>query len=963
MRTAYPTRSAILACLALSLALPFSASGVTQYGPNSNSAFNAQRRLEAYTNQIVDSCRSQRNSTGNSSSGSARPYIAPWKPPQTTSGDYKQERGKQRDKLISAGDAWRTMMAADAKRSPAERAQRNAENARAAERQRLAASLQREADFAKAREALIQRDWDAYRSRVGGYAPRTPVPDFSSAAASVDWLLKHHAQQPNEWAQVRAASLLTDGVRGPVDVPGVLALLAVERSPAGAALHPARRVLHCYLKALPTAAAGTVGEAEQGARRDLLELAKTDPLARWYGARLLSFSEKTEERREALRLLPDGYWCILDHPAPGVYATSDSSFALRSTHVHDILQRCAGEWPQVLGELKSEELGRIAKVVSSYAGPEREVLWDHFGEAIARTLGTLPETDLFNYSDFGNFLVESGNANSSASCGLSALLRLQLLDIDDLSPVVTPWREHWRSPATIDALERWASTPGKLGARSRLALGLLAEEAAKERPRPHFPLPEVAVWHAARAEVDRLGGGPGASEAIKRRDDARKTAAAAFKSRLDSAPDNETVKDLPPLLRDYHKDMLVSQRLESFADTASVPGLAVSDKTFDLDKADALYDRALVEEISLGQRRALLLEATLLGGAEAPGALSSLCDSDRLRDRLRKLAVERQARDAQAGRPRARVVAVLRAALSGTELDGPLQDALSQGSILARSLQLNRHIARHMSDRMDRPPSWRLPAERIAELDEAVLALGQSTELQREFNLHRSLTLRIRTMPAENLFKELTAWREDMERRDLNARMGELIKPAILGLTEELKQWPGIDLSLPEHADARQAAQDLRSFGEDALYRDAPLALKCMILATSKGDNTSLALLMDWLRAGVEDLPKMPQIAELLEPGFLRMMQANGELGDPVAAYTVGARKLDQAKDQAAFHEALKWLGYAAERGNMDAALQIQGLYESGGEFLAPDQKQADHWTKIGHAIADSTLVPCKPWR
>lgn len=113
---------------------------------------------------------------------------------------------------------------------------------------------------------------------------------------------------------------------------------------------------------------------------------------------------------------------------------------------------------------------------------------------------------------------------------------------------------------------------------------------------------------------------------------------------------------------------------------------------------------------------------------------------------------------------------------------------------------------------------------------------------------------------------------------------------------------------------------------------------------------TSLGILFSLPRSGAA--PDHPEPARDL--AFLRRLADAGEVS---AQVLLGELHLRQGN----FGEALGWLWWSAERGEVEAQLQLAQMFES-GLGVARDDEQAEHWyrraTEKGNVLAHYKAGP-----
>ncbi len=947
-----PPRRALSTSLALALlSFPLFAA---QY--SSTSPQELQRRLERDTNQLIDSHRSQRNA---SSRSRAPAGPSPWEL-EVTSRRNREAAARAEQARLDA--EWRRDHPNETRQQYFARIDREeAAAAREERRQRQEAAAARRAMRERHAAELAQQeasDWARVRASRDGYAAESRPPGFSSPSESLAWFLRHNRETQNEWAANQAAAILIEGVGTPQDIPAALRLLDPTGPTAKKAgrRHPETRALFAYLQLTRPDAVKAAGfEADPARARDDLEAAaeKSD-LGKWYLARFLNNSTSPADQKRALQLIAPGrawantFFAGSINVIPAARGPVDEYI---NAITRSIMEKQRAHLPTLIRELPMAEFETFNRLLPSLPEPLRTEAMTLYVEAIAERAVPLTPGQKFNYYAFDYLLDHAREARIGAVDGLAALHRFHLLGIDDLGPFQIAWSDDPDDARTLAALTRWASRDDVLGTRARLALEGLAIEAASPRRWKPPLLVEVALYQSAVRES-------GTDE-----NPARPRALAAFARRDANAPKIAAVPALLASIKAGEQWQDARDQLALFA--AGQPmfpsTFAVTDGSFDLTKAAALYDEAFKLGTPAALRRQKLFDALRLGDAFAPAMITAelqeTSGASSALQQLRQLSADRRARDIAAKNPRALLIRAIEARLRQEHFEPLLAEAADAGSALAARLLTAHRIEKSMSREADRPPSWELSAPLIAELD-ASIAVWDTPAFSTEWEFASTVLSFDDTNQARGWFHPAGIWEADRLVRLADAELVRAVQPQVDAVLATLAAWPGIDHQDPRHTELLDQASQFRAAAEDLAPTDGLESLGLFLQAAISGDRSALEMLANHIRLGLGELPRSYELASALADAELKMIQADAEVGDSAAAEQM-AKHFLRSGDVADHTTGLAWLRYAAELGELTAATALRDR-----ALAAPaDPAAARHWSVVIEAIENLEHLPSPPRR
>jgi TPR repeat protein len=968
--------AALLILVSGSVAILFAA----QY--SSMSPQELQRRLERDTSQLIDSLRYQRNSPSRSSGYNSGPD--PWIEGMRAREARDRENRAEQARLDAE---WRRDHPNETRQQYFARIDREtAERAREERRQRDAAAYARRAQ--REREAAEQArqkaaDWARVRASHHGYAAEIGPPIYSSPAESLQWNLRHYNETHNEWAANQAAMLLMEGIGAPQDIPRALRLLDPNGPAAKKAgtRHPETRALFAYLQLTQpdtVKAAGFVVDPVT-ARQELDAAASKTDLAKWYFARVLNSSDSPADQKLALRLITRGaFWARVYFA--GVVNIQPSALEPSLNHVRPIslgiVEKQHAHLPALIRELPMAEFEAFPALLPSIAEPFRTQAMTLYIETIAERAVPLTPAQNFNFPAFDYILEQGAETGIDGVDGLAALHRFHLLGIDEIGAFRLLWDQEPDAARTLAALTRWSSRDDVLGTRARLALEGLAIEAASPRDWKPPLLDEVELYQSAareHARLDRLAfvdtDSPKPlsqlrSEAATAAASARERALAAVARRDAAAP---KIPEVPGLLGSLRvSEGWHSQRDQLVLFTAGQPlvaaAFAATDASFDLPKAESLYDAAFAPGTPATQRRHHLFEAMRLGDAFAPAAIATelqqLFGSSPPLETLRQLSAARRARDVAAKNPRALLLHAIDARLREEDFGAPLAEAAAAGSILAQRLIVAHRIDKSMSHDTDRPPSWGLAPELIAELDVSIAA-WDTPAFSTEWQFLSNVLSFDDTHVARGWFHPAGIWEADRLVRLADAELVRAVQPQVDAILATLAAWPGIDHQDPRHTELFNDASGFRAAAENLAPTNGLESLRLFLQAAVSGDRSSLEMLADHIRLGLGELPRSYELANALSAAELKMTQADAEAGDSSAAEAMARHFLSNSDAPENVSAGLTWLRYAAELGERTAATALRD------RALTPpvDAAAARRWSVVIEAIDSLEHIPGPPRR
>lgn len=950
---------------------------------NSMSATELQRRLERDTNQLVNSLRSQRNSPSRSSGSNSAPD--PWIEGMRA----REARDRQNRAEQARLDAeWRRDHPNETRQQYFDRIDREAAAvAREERRQRDAAAYARRAQREREAAELARQetaDWARVRASYNGYAAEVSPPIFSSPTESLIWFLRHHNETQNEWAANQAAMLLMEGIGAPQDIPRALRLLDPHGPAAKKAgqRHAETRALFAYLQLTQPDAVKAAGfEVNASAAREELETAadKTD-LAKWYLARALNTSDSPADQKRALQLITQGAFWARVYFAGFVNmrpAARDPIFNYVSPISLSIVEKQRAHIPTLIRELPMSEFENFDDLLPYVSQPLRTEAMTLYVEAIAERAVPLTPAQNINFSAFDYILEKAGDAGIDAVDGLAALHRFHLLGIDELGVLQLSWGHEPDAARTLGALTRWASRDDVLGARARLALEGLAIEAASPRNWTPPLLDDVLRYQAAareHARLDRLAfiaaDSPKPlsqlrSEAEAAATNARQRALAASARRDAHAPGIDAVPAFLASIKASQQWSAERDQLALFASGKPIfpATFSITDASFDLPKAAALYDDAFTLGTPAALSRQKLFDALRLGDAFAPAAIATelqqISRASQPPVKLQQLSAARRARDVAAKKPRALLVRAIDARLRKEDFAPLLTEAADAGSVLAARLLTAHRIEKSMSHEADHPPSWELPDPLIAELD-ASLSVWETPAFSTEWQFVSNVLNFDDVSEARTWFYPAVTWEIDRQQRLADAELVRAVQPQIDAVLATLAAWPGIDHQDPRHTELLNEASRFRASAEDLAPTDGIGSLGLFLQAAASGDRSALGMLANHIRLGLGELPRSYELARALSDAELKMTQADAEVGDSAAAEQLAHHFL---KNPAASNDnvstGLTWLRYAAELGELTAATALRDR-----ALAVPiDHAAARHWSVVIEAMDTQELLPTSPRR
>lgn len=960
-----------VARVALLLAIPF-ALLAQHYDSMSAAAF--QRRLERYTDDMINELRSRRNTPLNSSNFNIN------------ASSWAKDRRAREEQERAARDRWLEKQRLDAEWArdhPGETREQYNDRMDREHGAREAIRLQRLANRAAAQRAefIALQDarresahWADFRRAVGGFAARERPPVFTAGQQAADWLLAHDRERPNQWAAVQAALLLLDGVHGVTrDLPAAAKLVDPHKTssrPDDDPVRPESFALHAYVRAVYPEAVAAEGKssAATAARRELEKLAETSPPAKWLLARLLADSANPADQERALVLLAPGYaWAVADY-APFF---GDATPLRRATLQHldsvlvDILQRHRIHLGAAQRDWTDDDFQRITRAVGSLPSASSDLVVAYTEVIAERAIAASPEVPFDDYH-FGEVIAAAGRAGSATAHAIATLDRLSLLHTG--RPPGTykrPYDTLADMDLAIPALTSWAHRDDRLGIRARLALAELADPSARAANFVLADSPEGRAWAGARnaalvAESDdyqawqRNKNFVRPSDATKaaqaRVATAQAAAFATFHRRERSAP---PVAAIPRLLTNIEAAARWQHELAASTQPsltgATPPPFTINDASFDLAKAAALLDAAFSPSVPAGPaRNRYLYAAGRLGDAYAPYALSiqpSYPGEPSARHALQEISRQRRVRDEAAGLPRALLAKAIDALLRDQDATGLLAAAAQAGTPLPAALQLDQRIGKEMARETDRPPSWNLPPHRIAELDAAVSALHAQADTFADWTVVHALASPHEVeAAAQRWFGNLAIWDLDRQERLAEDALAQAIQPQADAVLATLADWPGINHDDPRRAEWTAAAERDRAQAQEAIRNgDGPSALRLFLAAAGRGDRGALELLSRHIRQGDAGLPRSSALADQFQAASFRMTITDAEVGDAFAANYVGQCYLEGRHGaEADPAKATEWLRYAAAISSIDAARTLATPGVTGLTFSASEVFQRE---------------------
>ncbi|HEX2860579.1 MAG TPA: hypothetical protein VHN79_03025 [Lacunisphaera sp.] len=388
---------------------------------------------------------------------------------------------------------------------------------------------------------------------------------------------------------------------------------------------------------------------------------------------------------------------------------------------------------------------------------------------------------------------------------------------------------------------------------------------------------------------------------------------------------------------------------------------ALTDASFDLTKAAALYDDAFALGTPAALRRQKLFDALRLGDAIAPATIATelqqTSGASPSLEKLRQLSAARRARDVAAKTPRALLVRAIDARLRNEDYAPLLAEAADAGSVLADRLLTAHRIEKSMSHEADRPPSWGLPDPLIAELD-ASLAVWETPAFSTEWQFVSNALNIDNVSEVRTWFYPAVTWEIDRQQRLADAELVRAVQPQIDTILATLATWPGIDHQDPRHTELLNEASRFRASAEDLAPTDGIGSLGLFLQAAACGDRSALEKLANHIRLGLGELPRSYELANALADAELKMALADAEVGDSAAAEQLAhdfLKNPDAANDSTT--TGLTWLRYAAELGERTAAIVLRDR-----ALAAPvDHAAARHWAVVIEAIDNQELLPTSP--
>lgn len=940
---------------------------------DSMSARELQRRLERDTDQLVNYVRNQRNSSGARAPSGPDPWVE-----QMRAREAQREADRvAREEQARLDREWRRNHPNETRQQYFARIEREAADAARETRQAKAAARRSEEERKAAEDAA---DWARVRASYDGYAAEVRPPGFETPAAALSWCLRHAATTQNEWAANQAAMLLIEGVGVPQNLIGAARLLDPHGPVAAKAgrRHPETQALHGFLQLTAPESVRAAGQPVDpaAARAALIEAASRSPAAKWYLARALNDSADPEDQKLALRTVTAGDRWARVWFAPMLNTLSPAREPL-SAHVRErtlaVLEKQRGHLPTLMQELSLEEFEEFGDLLPGASPLLRIEAMTMYIETIARRIVPLTPSHPFNHVAFDSLLEQAEAAGIDGVDGLAALRRLHLLGIDEIGRFEPSWGHGRHEERALSALQRWGTREDRLGVRARRALQGLAFEAAAS-PTWKFPLlPEVARYQEAAREharlealawipkdspkpLQQLRSEAGATAAAARTD-----AIAAVARRDSTAPTVETIPRLLAAMQTSEQWRVERAQLDALAAGQPIDPVtfAIEDPSFDLRQAAVHFEAAGVLGVPREVRRRELFHAMRLGDAFAPAVLAHELQGTGAVSlpRLHELSAARRARDVSARRSPALLVRAIEAGLPPEERDLLLAEAATAGSVVAARIRTAQRIARLMATEADRPPSWGLSVATMAELD-ASLADWATGNFSGEWDFLTEVLSPGHVGDVRMWLWPASLWAGDQAQRLEDERLIQAAKPQVEAVLETLAAWPGLNQQDPRHSDLLWEGAKLRSAAEDLAPTDGLEALKLFLQAAASGSRGALETFAEYVRLGVGGLPRSATLAAALQAVEIKMIQADAEVGDRVAAFHLAQHYLQGARpeDRAAGYQ---WLCYAAERGELAAAVALRDQEPA----LPVDNKATRRWTALAEAIESREYLSTPPRR
>lgn len=161
---------------------------------------------------------------------------------------------------------------------------------------------------------------------------------------------------------------------------------------------------------------------------------------------------------------------------------------------------------------------------------------------------------------------------------------------------------------------------------------------------------------------------------------------------------------------------------------------------------------------------------------------------------------------------------------------------------------------------------------------------------------------------------------------------------------------------------ASEKRGDRLDAAQHALESDPVKGVALLAKVAADGDRYAVQELARILSAGAYGLAPAPDLARRFHTAVLGDIERTAAYGNEADAHRLACRALAGIDGERDIPTGIRWLTYAAERGNYLSALLLVRIYtEDVIPGIAPDPAEAGRWRTIADSIGEETYTPRPP--